>query len=328
MSSFFERGNKRLFLLIPWFFLAVVNTASAGDGYAWLKKIDDATHNLSYEGIFVYQHNHSLEAVRILHSVGKDGIVRERLLSLTGAPREIVRDRGQVLCYLPDQKSLVIEHRASGKGFPSILPDRVAGLKKHYEIEMGGTGRVAGHPAQQIMIRPRDKYRYGYQLWADKASGLLLKAVLVNSKGKPIEQFMFTQLDMRSDISPKDLELQEGALPSGVFRDEGRVRSGEKPRWTATELPPGFELASHLTRTTPAGNAAVEHLVYSDGLASVSVFVEKLGPESAKGFRERPGRMGAVHAFGKRVNDHQVMVVGEVPAATVNLIGESVKPLE
>lgn len=326
MSRPFRRGCLRFVCLIPSFLLSI-NAAVAADGYAWVKKIDEASHSVSYEGIFVYQHNQSLEAVRILHAVDKDGVVRERLLSLTGAPREIIRNRGQVVCYFPDKKSVVIEHRAAGKGFPSILPERVAELKKHYVIETGGTERVAGQAAQQIIITPRDKYRYGYQLWADKTSGLLLKAVLVNSKGRPIEQFMFTQISTRVDIDPEDLKLREDDLPRGVLRHEGQVRSGHTLRWAATQVPAGFELVSYFTRTTPGRETAVEHLVYSDGLAAVSVFIEKRGPESDKGM-ERPGRIGAVHAFGKRVDDHQITVVGEVPAATVDLIGKSVKPVE
>jgi len=70
----------------------------------------------------------------------------------------------------------------------------------------------------------------------------------------------------------------------------------------------------------------VEHLVYSDGLAAVSVFIEKTDRPAGVGSKG-PSRMGAIHAYSKVMDGEQVTVVGEVPESTVAMIGESVKRL-
>ncbi|MFQ5546575.1 MAG: sigma-E factor regulatory protein RseB domain-containing protein, partial [Acidiferrobacterales bacterium] len=172
----------------PTFFLALLafsSAAAAGDAaYDWLMRMNQATRMLNYDGTFVYQHGDQLEAMRIIHAV-RDGSVRERLVSLNGSAREVIRDDQQVMCYLPDRKSIIVEHRFVGrdKSFPVILPESVTVLKKNYMIQLGAPGRVAGRAAQVVIIRPRDQYRYGYHLWADKETGLLLKADLVDHMG-------------------------------------------------------------------------------------------------------------------------------------------------
>src|SRR6266849_5658289 len=191
-------------LLFLWF---VSLPASADDGaYEWLMKMDRAARTLNYEGMFVYQHGDRLETMRIFHGVS-DGAVRERLVSLNGGAREIIRNEHEVQCYFSDKNSLVVEYRqADGKNFPTIFPQQLSDLNRNYEIQLGGTGRVANRPTQLVVIKAKDTYRYGYQLWADKATGLLLKAELVDSNGKIIEQFMFTQLNSGVPITAADLK--------------------------------------------------------------------------------------------------------------------------
>ncbi len=314
----------------PTFFLALLafsSAATAGEeAYSWLMKMNQATRTLNYDGTFVYQHGDQLEAMRIIHAV-RDGSVRERLVSLNGSAREVIRDDQQVMCYLPDRKSIIVEHRFLGrdKSFPVILPESVTVLKKRYVIQLGAPGRVSGRDAQVVIIRPRDQHRYGYHLWADKETGLLLKADLVDHMGKILEQFMFAQVKIGHVIDAAHLQPAMGvddmAWYVGKTMDHTSVEPAEG--WTVSKVPAGFVLSNRIMRKTPAHGNPVEHLVYTDGLAAVSVFIEKVD----KGTRSvivGGSTMGAVHAFGNIVDNHQIIVVGEVPATTVESIARSV----
>lgn len=307
-----------LFILSP-----VVHATEAA--YEWLAKMNQATRELTYDGTFVYQHDDSLEAMRVIHRV-EDGVVQERLVSLNGAAREVIRDNQQVTCYLPDRQSVFVEHRLARENkFPIILPERVKDLKKSYAIHLGKTGRVTGREAQLVVINPRDSYRYGYHLWADIETGLLLKASLFDHEGTMLEQFMFTQLNIGRPIDPHDLEPAVAGEGLAWYSGDTVETSDSKPppEWLVERLPRGFTLTARIMRKNPTRNGRVEHLVYSDGLAAVSVFIEETG-QDAKSAMIGSSRMGAVHAFGNIVNGRQIVVVGEVPAVTVALIGKSV----
>ncbi len=312
--------------------LLLASVAAADDDHAaahdWLVKMSRSARGLDYTGVFVYQHGTQLEAMRIVHK-GRGGAPRERLVSLNGTPREVIRNQREVICLLPDMKSVVVEYRRSGgKRFPVLLPEeRLADLGEYYVIRLGGSGRVAGREAQIVLIHPRDDYRYGYQLWADRDSGLLLKADLLDRKGRILEQFMFTHLVIGEPIPDTAIEPQisdQEALH--WYREEGdRMEpQADEPGWTAVRLPGGFRLSTFMKRREPIRRKPIEHLVYSDGLAAVSVFIEK--SEENKPFMLGTRRMGAVHAFGRRIGGYQVTAVGEVPAATVVMIGSSMTP--
>jgi sigma-E factor negative regulatory protein RseB len=306
----------------------VSSAALAADAaHEWLTRINHAARNLEYDGVFVYQHDTQLEAMRIYHKI-ENKSVKERLVSLNGAPREIIRDEHEVRCYWPDKNSVVVENRkADSKDFPAILPERLPNLDE-YVLQMGNTERITGRPAQQVVIKPTDQYRYGYRLWADRDTGLLLRADLIDAKGSVLEQFMFTQINIGIKIPPA--ALAPGVAGEGmVWYREGTDASNisTRPGWAAAHLPKGFVLSMHMMRNIPMHKRPVEHLVYTDGLAAVSVFVEQQ-EKGAHPFMLGPRHMGAVNALGTRVDDYQITAVGEVPAETVSLIGESVVPTQ
>src|SRR3989344_706109 len=307
--------------------LFVCSSAIAADAaHEWLMKINHAARELDYEGIFVYQHDAQLEAMQIFHKV-ENNSSRERLVSLNGAPREIVRDVNEVRCYWPDKNSVMVEHRkADGKGFPSILPERLQDLDEYYVLKLGNTERLTGRVAQLVIVKPADQYRYGYRLWADVSTGLLLKADLLDTQGTVLEQFMFTQINIGTKIPAAALAPGMTGKSMTWYREDGDTRNvSEKPGWAATQLPRGFRLSAHMTRRLPMRKQLVEHLVYTDGLAAVSVFIEKQ-EKGVKPFMQGPSRMGAVHAMSAQSGDYQITTVGEVPAATVAFIGGSVVP--
>lgn len=317
----------RYFLLFTG--IVFSSAALAADAaHDWLMKINQAARTLDYEGVFVYQHETQLEAMRIIHKV-ENGAARERLVSLNGAPREIIRDQREVTCYWPDKNSVMVEHRkADSQTFPAILPERVQDLDDYYALRLGNTERITGRPAQLVIVKPVDQYRYGYHLWADRETGLLLKADLLDTQGRILEQFMFTQINIGTKIPAA--ALAPGVAGEGMVwhREDGEQKiSTAKPGWTAARLPRGFRLSAHISRQALMRKRPVEHLVYTDGLAAVSVFVEKHNKDS-KPFMLGPSRMGAVNVLGSRVDDYQITTVGEAPAETIALIGGSVTPAQ
>lgn len=312
-------------LTLPLLLGVAAPLAQAADPQALLMRMQQAAGRLDYDGTFVFQRGDQLESLRVVHKAS-GGVLRERLVSLNGAPREIIRTGSEVRCYLPDENAALIEHRrADNRNFPALLPDSLSVLKKNYRVGNGASGRVAGRSAQSVTITPRDAYRYGYHLWADKATGLLLKAGLIDAQGKVIEQYMFTQVSIGKAIPESELAPQH--LSKGVAAprraEESPVTSSS--RWMAAQLPAGYTLERRMQRKLSARQQPVEHLVYSDGLAVVSVFIEPVD-DAVRGALSGPTHMGAVHAFGKVTDGHQITVLGEAPAMTVDMIGASVAP--
>jgi len=312
-------------LTLPILLSVAVPLAQAADPQALLMRMQQAAGSLDYDGTFVFQHGDQIESLRIIHKAS-EGVMRERLVSLNGTPREIIRTGNEVRCYLPDENAVLIEHRRTdNRNFPALLPDSLSVLNKNYRVGNSVSGRVAGRSAQSVTITPRDAYRYGYHLWADRATGLLLKAGLIDAHGKVIEQYMFTQVSIGKAIAESDLAPQH--LSKGVVAPR---RAEESPatsssRWAAAQLPAGFALERRMQRKLSARQQPVEHLVYSDGLAVVSVFIEPVD-DAVRGALSGLTHMGAVHAFGKVTDGHQVTVLGEAPAMTVDMIGASVAP--
>ncbi len=308
------------------FVLCIPATYAADGAHNLLMKISQAARALNYQGIFVYQHGDQLDSMRILHKV-KNGQASERLMSLNGAAREVIRNRQEVQCYLPDENSVMVEHRKfDTRTFPAMVPQSLAQLDRHYIIELGSSGRVADHAVRAVLVRPRDSYRYGYQLWADLSTNLLLKATLVDDKGRVVEQFMFTDVKIGGKIP--DIAFKSHLPGKSLVwhhEDSGVLEPTDADAgWKVEKLPPGFALSVRVRRLLAARKTPVEHLVYSDGLAVVSVFVQKIEAGSKDENISGPMHVGAVHVYGKVIGNHQVTVVGEVPAVTVDMIGKSV----
>jgi len=292
----------------------------------WLEKMHSAAHSLNYEGIFVYGQHNQLSSMKIIHSANKTG-ERERLISMDGSGREVIRDNNKVTCYLPDSNSMVVEKSRPRSNFPPSFPIDLQLLQKNYYLSLDGKGKVAGYVSQKINMLPKDKFRYGYHLWVEEKTGLLLKTHLVVEDDTPVEQFVFTQLRFHDQI-PEAL-LQPGIDSSQFNRYEAPVKK-QQPRvdakinWRVKQLPTGFQADMKRMTTLPENLMPVEHLIFTDGLATVSVFIEEM-MDSENNLRGG-SHMGAVHAFGRELDDHYVTVIGEVPFITVKMIGESVTP--
>jgi sigma-E factor negative regulatory protein RseB len=291
------------------------------EALGWLRKIYEATQKLSYSGTFVYQQGDRSETSRITRLVERDGAT-ERLEVLDGRPRVIVRTRDAVRCYYPGSRRVKVDRGGDLRTFPALLPEQVASLAENYTITMGETARVAGYDCRAVMLAPKDDLRYGYQLWADAATGMLLKARTVNDKGAVVEQFTFTQLDI-GNVERDRLKL---ARIAGNWRVEDAAVvpvEGSQSGWRMAADLPGFRRVAEVRRRLRESRL-VHQVVFSDGLAAVSVFIEPL-----EGRREpvRVGlaNMGAINMYRREVANHLVTVVGETPAASVQRIGNTVE---
>ena len=303
---------------------ALASAQRTEDPKQWLDRMVQAAQTLNYDGTFVYQSGTNTESMRIIHRNDGRG-ERERLLSLSGVAREVLRDNRRVTCILPDDGSVIVGNTRGVNSGPlfegATVPD-------NYDLSMVGLDRVAGRVAEKIELAPRDIYRYGYRLWLDRASGLLLRNDVVDAGGHvTLESVAYTNLILMDSVP--DALLEPGISGEGFKWLSWEEREIESPRsiasaqWSANWTPGGFKLHEHVRQQRPGSTEPVEHMVFSDGLASVSVFIERLDAKSMP--LNGPSRVGAVSAYGRMVDQFQVTVVGEVPAATVERVGRSIE---
>jgi sigma-E factor negative regulatory protein RseB len=296
----------------------VIVYAQSPESLAWLRKIHEATQKLSYTGTFVYQNGGRNETSRITRFVEAAGDI-EKLEVLDGVPREIVRTRDTVRCYLPGSQLVKVDRRTE-RGFPALLPEQISALARNYEISLGETRRLAGYDCQAVVLTPRDNLRYGYRLYADVNSGMLMKAVTVDAKGASVEEFTFTQLALGG--VKRDMVRPRHAVTAWRIEDAQAAPARLAGWGLAAELP-GFHKVTELKRRL-GESRPVGQMVYSDGLAAVSVFIE---PMEGRRDPVRTGlaSMGAIHIYTREVADHMITVVGEAPAVSVQRIADAVE---
>jgi sigma-E factor negative regulatory protein RseB len=311
----------RISLLMLSALLLAPGAASAEDGLALLQRIAQGSRQLTYSGVFVYRSGSRVDTSRIVHSVS-DGVELERIEALDGSPREVLRAGSEVRCFFPEEKLLIIESRPGHRGFPTLLPAGLGSLPEHYAIHGGNSGRVAGVNSRAVLLKPRDEWRYGHEFWMDVASGLLLKATLIGAGGEALESFAFTQVKIGGP-------LEHGALKPGFDLDKVRVQHvrttemrSDDMGWTFRTQLPGFRKTAVMKRQTGEANAESLHVVFSDGLASISVFIE---PGAGAGDQEATATLGPVNVFRREVDQHRVVVMGEVPAIAVMRLAEGVE---
>ncbi len=291
--------------------------AQSNDALTWLRRMQDATRKLSYSGTFVYQHAGKTETSRITRLANAD---IEKLEVLDGMPRELVRTRDTVRCYLPESKVVKLEQRTAERTFPALLPEQLSSLSRNYDISLGETRRISDFDCQAVVLAPKDNLRYGYRLYADTRSGMLIRAVTFDAPGDPVEQFMFMQLRI-GDVTPQMVKSRYDA--SGWRVEDAATTPARLAGWSLNVDLPGFHKVIELTRRM-GESKPVGQLVYSDGLAAVSVFIE---PLSGRGEPPRTGlaSLGAIHIYTREVANHIVTVVGEAPAVSVQRFANAVQ---
>jgi sigma-E factor negative regulatory protein RseB len=296
-----------------------------------LRKIQSSAQRLNYSGIFVYQQGGQVRTSRITHILdGKNEA--EKLEILDGKPREYIRHNDEVICYVPGARTLLIERRVPRETFPAILTANPAELGQYYEVRKEQAGRVAGQDCQAIVLEPKDKLRYGYKLWADKATGLLLRAQTLNEQHEVVEQISFTQIAIgnidRSQVKPTYGHTTDWHV------ENARMSPVDLTGWTVRSLPPGFKRIREVKRlvsNTPSQPETAKHvasthrevaqIVFSDGVAAISVFIEPGSQSRTEGSMQQ----GALNIVGRRYGDFWLTIVGEVPASAILQVSNSIE---
>lgn len=286
-------------------------------------KMNQTLERGNYEGTFVFMQNNMVETMSIVHGYSDSGI-REKLVSLTGDAREVIRDQNVLTCIWPRDKLVVVESASDKHGLPSSLPSDLTELTHHYKLTKVGRARIAGHDCTIVKIEPLDEFRYGHKLCIEPEQGMLLETKTFDTNGKAIENMMFTSFRMR-ESAPEELFKPSVHLHDYTWKTANEGLKGElqpDSAWKIEELPPGFSLTSVSRRLMSASKNPVQHMVLTDGLASVSVFISKVDDPSH--MYEGAHKKGVINAYAKDLNQHQITVVGEVPKSTVRMIGSSI----
>lgn len=306
--------------------VALQQTSPLGNDQAleWLDRISRSARELPYSGVFVHQTAEGASTSRISHLVDRFGVEHEKLELLDGPLTEIIRRNDEMICYRPDSRTASVDRRATGRFFPSLISGSAKSIADNYRVKLGNIERIAGFECQWVILEPKDALRYMHKLCADVGTGLLLRAKLFNDRKQMVEQFMFTQLDVSRALARQSLKSRYEQAQAG-WQTQYAVKSAKDTDtgWQAVNLPAGFKKIMEMTRNLAGRPAPVSHLVYSDGVLNVSVFVESVqtAPNSITSVVAEDGPT----SFALRaVADHQVTVIGEVPLATVQTIAGGV----
>lgn len=313
---------------LPALFLAgaVLPAAAApgNDPIAWLQRAADSARTTTFAGTVVHMAGERTTTSRITH-IFLAGAEHEKIESLDGPRREILRHNEDIQCFYPDAKTVRLDRRVTARFFPAVLSGPVAAITENYTVKLGDVERVLMTECRWIHLDPRDAMRYAQRLCADLGTGLVLRAKTLGKRQQVIEQFAFTDLRLGPQVS-------RGEVKSTFYGQSKDWRTDSQPRdevkevdtgWTVTAPPPGFRKVKEMARRMPGRDKPVSQLVYTDGIASFSVFVEPLAagnrpPETTT------SEEGDLSVFVGPVGESQVTVLGEVPPAAAQQVGRSV----
>lgn len=291
------------------------------EALVWLKKVQEAARHVNYAGTFIYQEANQVRSSRIAHLFdGKNEL--QKLEILNGSPLEYIRANDDVSCYVPAAKLVLIEKKAGAELFHSLLPANFADQAMHYNLRNGEMGKVAGFDCHSVILEPKDNLRYGYKLCAEQNSGLLLRAQAINEYNEVVEQITFTELMIgnidKARVRPTYANIR------GWRIEQSTITTKQLSDWQVKWVPPGFKKTREMKYPVadgPQGQRERMQMVFSDGVASISVFIENASPAHSEGSAQQ----GAINVMSKRQGDFQFTVVGEVPMAAIKLVANSIE---
>jgi sigma-E factor negative regulatory protein RseB len=290
----------------------------------WLERMNQALNTRNYDGTFSHWQGGQVEMLRIIHRL-QDGVVSERLASLDGSGREFIRTGSSLTCYLPDTHTVLVEQRPAEEslvGFPTVNPQTA----NFYDIREAGHMRLNHRDTHVITVTPKDEYRYGYRLWIDDSTAMPLKSQLCDAHGRVIEQIVFASLTLSSRLGDALFKPEVSTAGFQWLRNDAapQLLPGASAAWDGMRLPPGFRMTVRSAQTLPGSNTPVDHVVFTDGFASVSVFVERQ-PDNGGAVITQFATVGSSSAFSTVANGQKITAVGEVPPATVEYIASQVR---
>ena len=291
--------------------LPAATGAPPADIQAWIQRLHDATRERAYSGTFVVTRGSDITTARVVHVCdGRQQI--ERIEVLNGPARVTWRRDDEVLTLLPDKQWGVRDRREVLRAFPGPLALAGFDVAQHYQAELRGGERLAGRDAWVVEFRPRDDWRYGYRIWSEKTSGLVLKQQILGADGAVLEQMAFTELQLDVPLRLQTLARQmEETRGYRIERPTLRKTTLEAEGWRLKSVVPGFRAVSCWVRDD-AGARQPLHCVFSDGLASLSLFFG-----AGDGLPGARTASGATHVLAQRVGAHAITALGEVPPRTL-----------
>lgn len=311
--------------------VAVDNRQSEMGIAEWLTRMHEASRKRAYVGTFVVSAGSSMTSARIWHIC--DGVQQmERVEPLSGAPRSTFRRNDQVITFLPETRTAVVERREALSLFPQLLTAPDSAIAQHYTAKLTGSERVAGHDAEVVMLLPKDHFRFGYRIWNERKSGLVVKLQTLDADGKVIEQVAFSELQMNAPVSMARLtQMMNNTDGYRIERLEVEKTTASAEGWALRNPVAGFKsMSCHKRPGNPQDPAAYDRIlqwVFSDGLASVSLFVENF--DRRRHVVEGVSAVGATHTLTRKFTDKAgewwLTVVGEAPLQTLIVFAQGLE---
>lgn len=290
----------------------------------WLARMQEASRLRSYVGTFVVSSSAGgMSSARIWHAGDADQQV-ERVEVLTGAPRSTFRRNDEVMTFLPEHRVVRSEKRESLGLFPNLLKSGESSIPEFYTAKHLGPDRVAGFDADVVQLAPKDGLRFGYRVWSEKKSGLVVKLQTLDPDGKVLEQAAFSELQLDTPVRVDKL-VQMMSPPEGwrVERSDAVKTSPAAEGWSMKSAVAGFKPMSCYKRGAAAGPEGTMQWIFSDGLASVSLFVEPY--DRQRHVQEGLFASGATQTLTRRIQEWWLTAVGEVPAQTLKAFAQSLE---
>lgn len=324
-----------------WMLVAMPFTVWAdanADAGKWLMDASEAQRSHNYQGVLLHRSGDAMNSFRLSHRY-QDGEARERLQTLTGDSRDVVRRGDKVICLIPPGARMPASalQDLPQAMIPKLDAAQLERISQNYTFTSLGEARVAGRRCEGVAIKPRDPMRYAYEVWADKETRVPLKVTLRGPDGQPIEQLLFTEVhfpesipDAVFDITPQidrgyESIVQERAqTPMDVaLTGPGPRRSSDQaPQLALVSIPDGFEVVMFTERQLPGGAGTLRHWVISDGMTSVSIFGRQGIDQRQASMPGAQHALGATHAYRQITGSVEITVVGEVPLQTLRVIAE------
>jgi sigma-E factor negative regulatory protein RseB len=290
--------------------------------------MNEALTSRNYDGTFSHWLGGRVEMLRIIHRV-QNGAVTERLVSLDGSGREFIRSGADLACYLPDKRTVLVERRPPDQSLLGGFPAMNQQSADFYDIKEIERTRLNRRNTRVIVVSPKDEFRYGYRLWIDESTAMPLKTQLCDARGRVIEQIVFATLTLPAHIPDAAFKPDVSTEGFQWLRNEA-TPTKESPEnasfmWNTLKLPPGFKMATRAAQAMPGSTGPVSHLVFTDGVASVSVFLEAgpKDPPNQQTMTEESAQVGSSSVFSTMMGGRKVTAVGEVPPETVRSIASS-----
>lgn len=289
---------------------------------AWLTRIQDAANKRNFVGTVVVSAGGTVASTRIAHyGEGRDQF--ERIDSLDGQVRSVYRHNDLVHTVWPQRRVAVVEQRDQMSSFPGLLQAGHDRVQEYYDLKPIAVERVAGHEANVLVLKPRDKLRFGYRLWAEKASGLLLRAEVLGERGEVLESSAFSEVSIGVRAQSENVVQAVKKLDGyKIIKQQQQSTQPEGEGWTLKASVPGFKLVSCVKRQLDVQGRAAQgageqtlQTVYSDGLTYVSIFIEPYNAE--RHAKPIVTAIGATQTMMRRDGDWWITAMGDVPSGTL-----------